>query len=490
MSRGGRWSGADYAAVEAAREQTRPGRRAMAHALRSRAPGAPTDNRLEQSRHVNGVAHVAIKVLGDQAAACEAHAYKLKPGAKDGGDQDARDPLPYDHPLNKILRRPNGKETGGMLRRRAVQQICLTGTALTWCLSLTNGLPGELWTIPTGTAQPVPPSPVHPEGAYRVTPYMAYGPFATTPSLLGAGGCVIPSEEVLRVDLPHPLVQYDALSPLTACALQLDALESVDKSRWYGMKQSMRPSAAFEVNQDANFPDDAEMARMKAAISGEYSGEHNVGRAVVLSAGLKLVPWSGDHSGMGWETSWGQLADFVLSVFGTTKTLAFMSEASSYAALYAALQQFNLFSLCPLLNLLADAANVQMVWPRFGDDHFIEYVPRKINDEDMEERRLTLDTGIGLRTINEIRTKRGLPTVPWGDTRAFPGNVQQADRGNLADTDAGNDLIDNGPSGGAGGKTPRKESAEQADARPANRQGGGSLPGRMAGLNGHANGKG
>ena len=428
-----RWAGVYGArkptdADVSARQAAEPPKRSFARALSSRAPGVPTDNRLEQSTHLQGVTYVAIKVLSDQAASCNVECFRIKRGAKSGDSHESHEPLPIDHPLCRLMRRPNNKETGGLLRRRLIQQICLTGTALTWMLNNQKGMPGQLWCLPTGTVQALFPSPVWPQGAYRVTPYMAYGPFAAAPSLLGAGGAIIPAEEIIRADLPHPLVSYDAMSPMSACSLQLDALESVDKSRFHGMKQSIKPSAVLELDPSAEFPDDAEISRLSQAISGKYSGEHNVGRAAILSPGLKLSPWQGDNSAMGWENAWSQLCDFVMSVFGTTKTMAFMGEAGSYASLYASLQQFNLFSLTPLLSILADAINVQMVWPNYGEDYCVSFTPRKINDDDLLERQLSADASVGLRTINEVRILRGLPPVQdeWGNDRAYPGGAQAA----------------------------------------------------------------
>lgn len=485
-----RLSGANYgssvnpAAVEAAREQSRPARRALAHTLQSRAPGQPTDNRLEQSQHLVGVTYVAIKVLSDQAAGCDVNVYKLKAGAKDGADQDAREPLPYGHPLCSLVRKPNNKETGGMQRRRIVQQLCLTGSAIQWCLSDTDGLPRQTWVIPTGTCYPVQASSVWPEGAYRINPWLSSGAFAYMPLPQGPGGAIIPSDEIIRTDLPHPLVQYDAYSPLSACSLQLDSLESVERSRTYGMKQSIRPSAILAMDKGEVFPDQAELDRIKQEFNSKHGGEHNMGRVVVTQAGT-LQPWNGDHSGMGWEAAWSQLCDFVLSVFGVTKSLAFMAEDTSYAALYASIKQFNLLSMSPLLSLVGDTLNVQLVWPRFGEDHFVELTPKKIDDEDLQLRRVQVGIGCGAFEVNELRTMWGYETKPWGNVRAFDGNIQQAERGNLADTDPANDQIDNTADGGAGGM-PGNPSTSDAPRfskdRVPNPAGKGSLPGRMSGM--------
>jgi phage portal protein BeeE len=468
------------------------GRYSYLSSLRSMAPGQWTDNRREQANHLTGAVYVAIKVLADQASACDVECYRLTPDAKEGKGTEEKQILPFHHPICSLIRRPNPKETGGMLRRRLVQQLCLTGTALMWRLDNGLGVPSELWNVPTGVTQPVPRGINYPEGAYRVQPYFSMGPFAMYPGLMSAGGCIIPGEEMLRVDFPHPLIQYDAYSPLTACNLQLDAIEAIDRSRWYAMQQGINPSAIIEMDPSVIFPDQSELDRLKEEFAAKYSGPHNSGRVAVLGPGASLKAWSQPPKDMGWESSWGQLTDFVLSVFGVTKSLAFMSEESSYAALYAALKQFNLFSLCPLLDLISDVINVQLVWRFWGEDYCVRLVPRKIDDDDLQERRLSTDIGIGLRTINEIRTLRGLEPVEWGEVRAMPGSMSSSDEdGSMMDTDPSND----DPAPEEGSVSPGKEGAAQKQQRPQAGLEGAGIPRKLlermnaAATNGNGNGK-
>lgn len=482
-----KWSGRSYAnapAEENARRAAVPQQEMLARAFRSRAPGQPTDSRLEQARHQTGAVHVAIRVLGDQAAACSVNVKRRAPGSGESDGDDDATPVPYDHPLARLMRRPNNKETGGMLRRRMVQQLQLTGSALVWRLLDGTGTPAEMWSIPSGTWQPLMRSPAWPEGAYRVTPYYAYGPFATTPGFMQPGGVIIPSEEIVRADFPHPLVSYDAYSPLTACALQLDALEAVDKSRWYAMKNGVNPSAVVELDPSmgGSVPPQDEIDRLKEEFHARYGGPENTGRVAVLTPGAKLNPYSHSPADMMFESQWSQLVDFVLSVFGVTKTLGFMGEASSYAALYASLKQFTVLSLKPLLQLLADAINVQLVWPFWGEEYFVEFEPAAIDDDDLKLKVMQSLSAIGAITVNEYRTSLGLTAVPWGERPAVPGG--QADdmaKAGIMDLDPANDgqLQDEQP-------MPQTQAPQARAAMPTpGRASEGSLPGRMAGMNGN-----
>ena len=450
-------------------------RAAYLGALRSPSPSQWTDNRLEQSQHLVGAVYVAVKVLADQAASAQVNVYRLKPEAKSAEDQDAREALPHTHELSQFIQHPNTKETGGMLRRKWVNQVCLTGSAISWRIDNGIGTPAELWNIETATAQPILPSAQFSDGGYRVTPYYG-GPWMQFPGLLNSAGVQIPSSEILSMGFPHPLIRTEWFSPLTASSLQLDALEAIDKSRWHGMKQSINPSGVVEVDPSVAFPDQEDLDRLKTQFGEKMGGVENSGRLAVMSPGLTLKPWSHAPAAMGWEQSWSQLVDFVLSVFGANKSLAMMTTEQSYASLYASLKQFNLFTMCPLLNIISDAINVQIVWPYFGQEYFVEFVPAAIDDEQIKQAEIAADDAVGLYTINERRAMRKKPPVEWGEIRCQPGSVQEKDPGaSLADTDPKNDA----PLG-AGGNTgaPDESPPEIEKDRPESGEGEGSLPGK------------
>ena len=442
---------------------------------------------------MRGALYVALKVLGDQAAAAQVKVFKWHPEARMAGDRAAREPLAYDHPISKLVVRPNRWETGGMLRRRRVHQLCLTGTNLQWRVDDGLGTPVEMWNIPTGTYQPVAASSVYPNGAYRVMPWFP-GPLAMIPGALSAGGVVVPTEHMVKTMMPHPLVQWEGLSPLSACELSLDTIESIDRARMSKTRREIVPSCVITADPQVTFPKGDELTRLREEIFQLMGGPDKAGRPALLGPGLEIEPWGGGNIEVGWIESWGQLVDFVLSVFGVTKSLAFMSEETNFAALYAALRQFNLFSLCPLLQLMADSDNLGLVWPHFGEDYFIEYEPQSITNEDQAIAECkTLMGGQGGATWNEVRQKLGWePTEEeWGNERAS-ASPPKPEMGGAGGPKPGGAL--EGKKEGEDGMTPdwfgvreeakpeeRGQSREQQRARPRNRQGvgaAGSQPSR------------
>lgn len=458
--------------------------------LHSPAPAQWTSSHLAEDMRLTGAVYVAVKVLCDQAASAEAGVFRV-PKGKHAADPDAREPVEPDHALATLLRRPNTQETMGGLLRRMTQQISLTGTALGWRVD-DDYEPREVWSVPTGTYQPVAPGGYYPQGAYRIQPYFP-GPFAMMPGM-GLGGVIVPAEQMIAARYPHPLLPaHEGYSPLNACALPLDTIEMIDRSRASRVRRGANVSAAVELDPGMSWPDGDGMTRLRAEIQQLLGGPDKAGGIGILGPGMKLNQVSSDNVEVGWIESWGQLVSFVLSVFGVTKSLAFMSEETTFAALYATLKQFDLFTLCPLLQLIADAINISLVWPFYGEEYFVELKPKKITDEDAVAKKVQLAASVGAITKNEVRIALDWePTKEaWGEEPAVVAKVSEK-----GDVDRSGSIGGaGGPAGGGNGKPPeeRGEPAEVAKGRDKNPQGRGSLGDRkpLAGAgksNGHAGG--
>ncbi len=484
-----KWRGA-FSVFEADRKKAAKGKltpdelaRDNYHAgLASSAPPFPTSDHIAESRRLRGAVYVAAKVLGDQAAAAEVKLYEWHPDARMAGDQDAKEPVQRSHPLATLLTRPNRRESGGMLRRQRVQQLILTGISLVWRWDDGLNTPAEQWSIPSGSYQPVPISASYPDGAYRIMPW-APAPMYQVPGGLSAGGVTIPSEQMIACKIPHPLVPNGELSPLTACDLEMDTADSINRARYSKARQGISPSAKVTLDPAVAWPTDPQLVRIKREIQQAIGGPDKAGSLAVLGPGMDLEAWSDGAIELGYTESWSQLVGFVMAVVGIAKGMAFLDEGdASYAKLYAMLKQFNLFSMCPLLSMLADADNAQLVWPFFGEDMCVEYEPHKVDDDTILEARNNTLISCGAITVNEVRQSYNLPKIEeeWGEARAGagykdPGQIEAETKAKAAAA----------PSGGmgAGGANAGKPTDPAEAARPKNDQGEGSLPPLVSGAN-------
>ena len=391
----------------------------LLQALRSMAPGGWSDNRWEQWRHFVGIAYIAIHRSSEMMGQAE-----FKVFIKDESVPDGKRAVPRGHPgyqINKLLEKPNNDDTFGDMMYQWNQQMDLTGMNLTWMVPNMLQVPMELYVIPTALAIPQPAvNPDYPDGYYRIQPVYPYGPFSSYPTPASAVGAPIPAQWMLRIKYPHPLLRYDGWSPLTALRLHLDEVEMIDRSRHYSMRRQINPSAVLnfdEMEGSQPLPEE-EIDRIKADMEADFQGPENAGRLYVSTPGAKLEPWGTSPKDMEFQAGWDQLVSFCLAGLGITKPVAGMVEDSSYSTLFASMQQYQLLTLGPKCQRIG-AKLTRHLASFFGDDLIIEVRCQKVNDHDINFKKVDKLLSMRGGTINEARKLMDLPMIdlPWGNER-------------------------------------------------------------------------
>lgn len=393
-------------------------------AFQTTAPGAWSDDRYEQTKHFTGVVYTSIHRAAMQLMRAEFMVFQHDPNVPDGKrpvqpddpPQGNRVVKPYD--LVKLLQRPNPKEFFGLLCYRWYQQVGLTGTALTWQVESAAGAPFQLYCIPTAIAIPqAVVSSDYPHGYYRVMPVYPYGPFSTWPTPQTSVGAPIPAQWMMRMQLPHPLLQYEGYSALTALRLHIDEFEMIDKSRFYSTKRAINPSAVlnFENVEEAQPLPEPEIERIKSEFESEQQGPENQGKLFVSAMGGKLEPWGAKPNEMDYTQGWSQLGDFIMGAgFGITKPAAGMVEDSSYATLFATLKQLHLLTLDPFCVLAGQVLTIDLA-QHFGDDLIVEVRLPRIDDHDVKLAKCNALVGALSLTKGELRRELDMPM--FGDER-------------------------------------------------------------------------
>jgi phage portal protein BeeE len=396
----------------------------LLEAFRSRAPGGWSDERWEQSRHFTGIQYVAIHRLCEQFQQGEFQVFKKDENAPDGRrpitkydlPENGRQARPYD--LVELLEKPNVEDSFGDLMYRWLQQMSLTGSALTWMVPNVLGAPYELYSIPTALAIPQPVvNPDYPDGYYRIQPVYPYGPFSSYPTPSSAVGAAIPAQWMLKFKYPHPFLRYDGYSPQTALRDHIDLVEQIDRSRHYGMRRSINPSAVlnFEEMEGAVPLPEEEIDRIRAEFEASHQGPENSGQLYVSPPGGKLEQWGSRPIDMDYPRGWDQLVSFVLGGFGITKPAAGMIDDSSYSTLFATMKQLYWQTLEPMCYRISSQLTRTLA-PFFGDDLIVEVRCKRIDDHEVKNVRLNLLLQAKAMTKNELRKELEMPLTPedWG----------------------------------------------------------------------------
>lgn len=408
--------------------------------LRKDPPGQSTANRLGQASHFNGVVSIAIKARMDLMGSCSFQVLKKRKSSKgkstfgprgtvaksigstqnQGRDEDYVPVDDLDFPLARMMSRPNPNETQGELAAKLVLQNCLTGVGPMWAVPNATGRPVELWSLKTPLIYPLwQNSHQYPNGAWRVQPYSPGGWAGSMPMGLGATGAIIPGEEVKRFLEPHPLIDWDGYSPLTAGAVELDVLRSIDESRKSAMDNGLQLDAVLV----APGMDEGGLQRFVDNMTERHGGSKNARKfgAIAPPAGLTdkatLQTFGSSAKDMDYSQGWEQYVKFALALFGVPASVAGLATTTSYSELYAALRQFHHRSGQYIGRFEAWYTKV-LAWPwcSFTDEYLVRIKLPSLEDpdatpENVHKRQLQYDT----ITLNESRAKDDLDPVEGGD---------------------------------------------------------------------------
>jgi hypothetical protein len=401
-------------------------------------PQVSTDNRLSQSRHFHGVSYIAIKARMDLAGSCTYELLKRRkpnrnkstfgPGGtvakavssaqQSGRDEDYTPFDDLDFAPARLMANPNPNETAGELAAKLILQNCLTGVGPVWAVPNSQGRPVEIWCLRTPLMFPLPWSERYPNGAWRINPQIAGGWYSSMPYMLGAAGAILPGEEVKRFLEPSPLWDGDGYSPLTAGAVELDVLRSIDESRKSAMDNGLQLDAVLI----APGMDKDSCQQFADKMTDRHGGSKNAKKFGVIAppSGMNdkatLQTFGASAKDMDYQGGWEQYVKFVLALFGVPASVAGLSQTSSYSELYAALRQFHSRQSQYIGRLESwYTRTVAEPWQSYPGEYLVRIKLPHLDDPDMRERQFTRQLQNNLLTYNQALAKDDLPPVEGGD---------------------------------------------------------------------------
>lgn len=414
---------------------------AMLRTLRSDPPGGWGADRHEQVKHFRDVTFIAIRAVMDLVGSASYQVSKRRrpgrgkstfgPGGTvaksssatqaQGRDEDYTPLDDCDHPLCKVVARPNPNEVFGELAAKLVLQNRLTGVGPVWAVPNRAGRPVELYALRTPHLFPAyQATREFPTGAWRVTPQVPGGWSGFLPGGIGASGAVLPNEEVKRFMDPHPLYDWDGYSPLTAGDVHLDVLESVNQSRKSAMDNGLQLDAVIVIPG----ADQTDLDKITSQLTQKAGGSRNARKVVGFApplgmgdGGKSLVQQMGQSPReMDFSQAWEQETRFCLALFGVPASVVDLATSENYSERYAARQQFY-DRQSDYLNRFAVWLTKVLCWPweSFPGEYIVHVKPRPIDDKEPPPEQFKRQLEHDLITYNQALAKDDMPPVEGGD---------------------------------------------------------------------------
>lgn len=348
------------------------------------------DDPAEQVRQYQSWVYAAVNAIAQEVARQKPFLFRAT-----GQADHQQTPLAHDHPLCRLLARPNPWLTPWELWYLTVVYLELTGNCFWYVAPGGEGTPAELWVIPTPWVTVVPDA----HSFVKHYEVRSGGPRSE----------LFAPDEIVHVKYPNPADPHWGLSPLRANALAVDANVELLKSRHQTFQCGPRPGVMLQTDQTLT---DQTVSRLEEKLSDKFAGRRNWHRPLVLEQGLKASPWTLTPAEMDFPNSSRLTRDEILAVFRVPPPVTGIVEASGLGGEIwsGARMMFCEGTVQPKLDLIAQVLTRDL-GSRYGPDVAVEFPdcsPRVAAQRRADDEQ---DARLGLRTVNEIRQARGLPPL-------------------------------------------------------------------------------
>jgi len=294
---------------------------------------------------VNPVGHGAVRLIAEAAASVPWLLYQDTEELKD-------------HPLLKLLSRPNPLQGGAVFLESLYGQLLVAGNAYLEAATMPDG-PRELHLLRPDRVTVVAGTDGWPE-AYDY----AVGGQVTRYIRDAEGFCPI-----LHLKLFHPLDDHYGLSPLEAAAAAVDIHNQGAVWTKALLDNAARPSGALIYQGPDAAPNlsEEQYDRLKNELDGQYQGAMNAGRPLLLEGGLSWTEMSHSPQDMDFINARHVAAREIALAFGVPPMLLGIPGDNTYANYREANLALWRQTVIPLLVKTADALSAWLS-PRYGGD--------------------------------------------------------------------------------------------------------------------------
>lgn len=338
----------------------------------------------------NVVAYQAVNKIADAISSVKLMVFR--------GEQELSD-----HPLIKLLARPNPMQAGSDYIQAKVGYLMLAGNGYEERVKVGKDVrelyqlrPDRMKIIPSNSG--IPAAYEYSVGGRKVR-------FEVDQRTLDS--------DVRHLKLFNPVDDWYGLSPVEAGAYAIDQLN--ESMAWLQalLQNSARPSGALVLKDGGSLSDD-NFNRLKAQIEEQYSGSRNAGRPMLLEGGLDWKQMGLSPEDMGIIQAKFSAARDVALAFGVPPLLLNIPGDNTYSNYKEARLAFWEDTVLPLMNMILADWNQWLAAP-YG----VEIRPNVDEIPAIAEKRQQLwqmaDASNDL-TLNERRAMKGYGPVAGGDT--------------------------------------------------------------------------
>ncbi len=322
-------------------------------------------------------------------------------------DKD-RNPMENDHPAVRLFSMANPLMSGGVLTYLTMLDLMMIGKSY-WYTPLNRlGEPAEIW-------------PIYGRMEVKLSTDRAITGWTETNPRTGQKTNYEPEEVVwLRFPMPGTLMGGVGAYQAVSDELRMDA--QITESEWQAMKQGIWPSAIMKL--PASITDRKKRTELVEEFENRYmTARGGVGKVVGIADNIQLDWPPTKPREMGYHQTRLDNDAKILGIMRTPPALLGQVKDVNRATADALSAIFANWTIAPKLTMMEDQINEQVIHPFWGEDLLFDYDDPVPPDREFERVQEVDDLRNYVVTINEVREKRGLDPVPWGDNPIAPLGV-------------------------------------------------------------------
>lgn len=268
---------------------------------------------------------------------------------------------PNDHPLAKLLARPNPEQTGIELLESFYGHLQVSGNAFLEAASFDDAPPSELYALRPDRMSVIPGADGWPVGwEHRVGPNVRR---FERDALNGEA-------PILHLKLFHPADDWYGLSPMEAAAFAIDIHNAGGAWNKALIDNAARPSGAliFTGAGGADRLSEEQFQRLKQELEEAHIGAANAGRPLLLEGGLEWRPMSLSPADMDFIEARHAAARDIALAFGVPPMLLGIPGDNTYSNYREANLAFWRHTALPLAQKAARGVEAWLGdrWPQAG----------------------------------------------------------------------------------------------------------------------------
>lgn len=348
------------------------------------------------------VAYKCVNLIARGAAKIP---WKVKKGANPDGSGGTE--LPRNHPLVKLIAKPNPYQSEAWFRESLGAYLLLSGnTYVEGVGPFKEGSPPlELWSLRPDRMKVVP-GLSGPAGyiyevngqfkEWKVDPVDGSGP-------------------ILHMKYFHPLDDWYGLSPVEAASYSVDGHNMAGEWNQALLQNGCRPSGALVYKPGESSPpnlSDKQKESLKEQLNSAQAGTRNAGRPLILEGGLEWQAMSLSPAEMDWIEGKNNSAREICMAFDVPPMSLGIPGDNTYSNQREARQGLYQDTIIPFNDSLLDGLNGWLC-PLFGDDiRIVQDIENLPALAEVREKRWTMVAAANWMTTNEKRKAVGMDELP------------------------------------------------------------------------------